>query len=764
MDIWEWTYETRQTLEEEGHHQLADGMARIASLVVDGEHEKVDAWMPELKSLAAQHPNKWIEVFFRHWYLQSKVLNRCEVKNVLHEAIDLVDLAHQPEAKDCPQSICSVQDLANCYANLDGPSYAEERLALAKETLAKIDPHWSCFICIGEEYLDALYDKGDFQGVLNAKQSFNQQILEAGLQVRHCDFAWVSATALIELNRLDEALEAVNKARNDGAGDHFEEIKSCMVARIHALRGDFDQARRHLLPFNRIARTMSLAIDYAEAIYTLAKAEQIVNDWQLNRDLLKLAENFVEHGCERDAFTIYKICFDLAINRNNRDSAEYALSKLTQQLSKIEKPMGADQIVYNAKQSLTQLPPTPAFCLTSEEDCLAQLHESPDVRLEQIIQARAQFDSSEALLFAHFDVLQNLERPKDALEQYKLWLESRPDSENVILRYGFNGGSAEFLRQLLDKQLSNDNIANIHWALSYQHQQAGEFELALKCVEQVLAIKPEAKGALDKAIHLARKTNAHEKGLTWAKLLHQLDSENKNAPWDICVLATILNDWPSLHEMANHLGMNIQSSEGEINETWEIIRLEFTSDSGEPYTLWARRTGPVTCRIISAQNATSDCKVGHIYVFDPAPLNALDQENEQGEKTDKNGYTSYLYSPITGLKVEAEHRCVEIDGVYPSADEYEAFRSKLAEQAWFFDIRSGQHYQLKEGDNEHKGIYALLYVPVAIDDLSLHQWLTENTAFEQPLIWPELAKLAKDQSAFDTMQAVISRFNIDIGN
>ena len=103
---------------------------------------------------AQKHP--WAEVYVRHWYMQSKILHRHEVQDTLSDAVDLLEFANRPETRDCPQSVCVTQDLACAYADIDGPGYARERLAVAAETLGPPPPTYygilvvvSVFVLLG---------------------------------------------------------------------------------------------------------------------------------------------------------------------------------------------------------------------------------------------------------------------------------------------------------------------------------------------------------------------------------------------------------------------------------------------------------------------------------------------------------------------------------------------------------------------------------------------------------------------------------------
>ena len=91
MDIWSWVYDKQYELEENGNQRLAEIIMEISSFTVNGEHNKVDSVVPEGLALARSLKEKWIEVFLRHWHLQSLILHRYEVGKALPEAIKLLD-------------------------------------------------------------------------------------------------------------------------------------------------------------------------------------------------------------------------------------------------------------------------------------------------------------------------------------------------------------------------------------------------------------------------------------------------------------------------------------------------------------------------------------------------------------------------------------------------------------------------------------------------------------------------------------------------
>src|SRR5690606_23689187 len=142
MDIWQWVHDIDPELRRGGHARLAELIKRLPSATVDEQHERVDALAPEALSLARAAGLPWVEEFVLHWHLQSRVLHRSHGDMALGEAVALVEYAHSEPARGCPQAVCTVQDLAACYSQVDGPGYGPERAAVARETLARIDPTW----------------------------------------------------------------------------------------------------------------------------------------------------------------------------------------------------------------------------------------------------------------------------------------------------------------------------------------------------------------------------------------------------------------------------------------------------------------------------------------------------------------------------------------------------------------------------------------------------------------------------------------------
>jgi len=83
MDIWRWVNDAEEELARSGRKRLAELIEVIPGYVVNHKHVQLDAVVPEALALAREAKNPWLEVFIRHWNLQSRILHRHEVKEFL---------------------------------------------------------------------------------------------------------------------------------------------------------------------------------------------------------------------------------------------------------------------------------------------------------------------------------------------------------------------------------------------------------------------------------------------------------------------------------------------------------------------------------------------------------------------------------------------------------------------------------------------------------------------------------------------------------
>jgi hypothetical protein len=335
MDIWEWIEKTQDDLYEHGHERLADLIELVPEYVCDNEHQLVDGLVPEAIALARAAKHEWLELFFRHWNLQSRILHRHQVKEWLPEAVALLDFASRESTQRCPQSVCVTQDLANCYANADGPAYVEERMAVASESLSKIDPRWPCFSCISSEYASALIDGGRAAESIEFLRKQSSLLRRAGVEE---DFRGTMVEALIRAGRTEDALLLNSESESGGHGDAFDESKAIDQARILARLGRFEEAAAQLPRYEDAARTHSSFFGWSEAALLLAEAGAL-HDPELDRRLRSFSDELAANGVARQAFEIAVLRARLA-QAEARDPKE-AIAAARALISGLRRPLDA---------------------------------------------------------------------------------------------------------------------------------------------------------------------------------------------------------------------------------------------------------------------------------------------------------------------------------------------------------------------------------------------------------------------------------------
>ena len=343
MDIWEWVFKIQEDLLNSGQMRLAELIDLVPRYTVDCRHEELDAALPEALGLARAAGIPWLEVFFRHWNLQSRVLQRMEVRDSLGEAVSLLEFATRDETKNCPQSKCVVQDLACCYANLDGPGYAEERLAVAGETLAGLDATWPCFLCIGGEYADALRDSDRNEESLDFINGQFRQLLEAGLYDKRYNLRGGMVASLVALGRYEEAYRFNKEARNMGGGESYMIGKAIDASRLASLLGRHAEAKKSLPGFERVKATPSRYGNWTRAVVLLVQSGQVTNDQGMHFKLMYMFERLKANGAVRSAVTQALRAAELALLRESPDVAGVLADEIEALIPELRKPLDAPE-------------------------------------------------------------------------------------------------------------------------------------------------------------------------------------------------------------------------------------------------------------------------------------------------------------------------------------------------------------------------------------------------------------------------------------
>jgi hypothetical protein len=352
VDIWAWITATEATLREAGHERLADLLDEIPTAVCDDEHARADALVPEAVALARELRLPWVELFLRHWHLQSRVLHRLEVRGAQGESVSLLDFAHREETRECPQAICVVQDFAACHGLIDGPGFATERIGVCKETLARIGPRWPCFVCISGELADALVDAGDAEGSLALVHAQRAAMQAAGVRV---DDQLVSneVLALIELDRPAEALAVVDRVLHRYSDDHTRNARKLLRAHALARLGRLAEASAALPLLEVVRETASHWQRWALVIEALVEGDAYPNDAELAGTLGSMLTQLADQGVLRGALEIGRIHAGLALARGAPETALEALAVMERLVPGLRAPASARAQLDTLQRAIT---------------------------------------------------------------------------------------------------------------------------------------------------------------------------------------------------------------------------------------------------------------------------------------------------------------------------------------------------------------------------------------------------------------------------
>lgn len=764
MDIWKWVEEGQEELEHQGHHRLAHLMRVLSSYTVDENHAQVDAIVPEALALARAIKNPWIEVFIRHWHLQSQVLHRYEVTKMLPEAVNLLEFAYRDNTRDCPQSICVVQDIANCYGLADGPGYVEERLTVAAETLAKIDASWPCFVCISAEYIDALLDGQRYEEALTFLEQQQQALLLAN-QSKKLEGSHIEI--LIKLKRYEEAYD-LNKDHYEPDDDQDDLLTQAIdEARITAYLGRYDDAKSVLPDFSKIAPTSDHYIDWADAVRVLVKARVIPNDWHLNAQFQQMSTQLADKGVIRYAFTLTLWQAELALKRGNPNTASRCYERAKTLIERLRKPLDANQLLTSlsaeiatalAKQSVAP------FSENTPEQVLETLGKDPESDLDILETARQRWPEHESLALITAKAYDAMGEPNEGKNLLTQYINKYPHSSNAVLQYGFlllNDGSHQalqhFASSMLERDLEQEVHLNCHWLLALQYQKDQEWELAKQHLSSLLAQQPTAFNSRMLLAELERKTGQLETALQHLNRLVELNEQSGDHDWDRMVVATLLEDWDTVRHSADRLGFKELPTEGPIDQEMGTCLIQFNQTDGEPATYYALRTGPVTARIVEISAPNDTQHYSDTVVFEPVQLNKPKQRDE--EEAD-NQYP--LYASLQTIQ-QGHYSSYSLDGVHPGQEQVLELKQTLESLGGKCQVQSGENYQIHLDETEEPllGLYAYIAVPEKQPLPKVADLLATVTKnYAHPLIWLDMIEKIGDEEELERQRVIEKKYGL----
>jgi tetratricopeptide (TPR) repeat protein len=253
-DIWAWTYADRKRLRDAGGGRLAilDGWDRYNSY-----HHRNDAAADQVITSAiaaakAEGELRW-ELLLRHWRLQLWL--RHDLRKVLPEAIDLLNLATDERVRDVPQRICAFHDVVDCHVQMDAVGYYEDIVANAQDVLAQLPARHTCATC-------ARLNVAMAAGAAGHTKEAEQWIARLLAQIHQPKSSWPSWSNSLGdiyegLGKWDDAereyADAARDARQSEYGDFY--VRAVLgLARVRAKRGNALEAAQTLHEARRSAK------------------------------------------------------------------------------------------------------------------------------------------------------------------------------------------------------------------------------------------------------------------------------------------------------------------------------------------------------------------------------------------------------------------------------------------------------------------------------------------------------------------------------
>lgn len=764
MNIWDWVEKLQNDLADAGQVHSAELIDRLTSEIVDMKPEQADALLPEAKALCKTLENPWLEVFVGHWEMRNRIGNKAEGEKALADAVALFEFAHRKETIDCPQSVCVTQDLAACYANIDGPGWVSERIEVCDETLARIDPSWNCFQCLSNEKADALLDAARPAEALAYLQAQQECIEAAGEEVGDSIFEMRNRT-LIVLGRHQEALEQIAAQEAAVEGMEWRNVSQPRtLLKAQALAGlERDEEVWETLP-PLAELTLGDHISWWQAAYPVLRRQPERNTWQLASQLQRALDHYAESGSFRTVIELAEFGIRLAMLRGAAWTARRYLEQARKYLNKLRQDLGASALLAALAADIDALPQQDELPVAAEkllEHLSAQAAEnvsrSPEQEVQWLLLALRQCPEDNALRDQAVSALEACGAHSEAIALLWEYIETHTTEEeslayNLLGALMNKGDEAGVLR--LAKLYESSVPLTASWCLARLASSRDDWPGAERHCAEVLEISPGSNGARRlHAYSLQQQKRFAEAADSYLKL-YESSEQDKSVLWDYMIAATAGEDWDGVRTAAQQLDMELSASAGPIEEDWGTVIIRYI-ENGEAADYFAQRTGPVSARILENSRGNWQQHVVDWVVFDAAPVHPVPEDEEE-----RANFTR-TFRHVHTLQHGGFGKGWLVDGAYPGDDQFDKLRDQLVARGWKVWIHSANDYEVHDSSSalDLPGIYFTVAAPEAVPAMEIHRALTEATQdWQHPLCWLRLAEHCAIDPA--SQLAIIERYQL----
>ncbi|EKK4082198.1 hypothetical protein [Cronobacter dublinensis] len=752
MDIWAWYEQYQRDLEEAGKPWITQHVDKLIDSVVEVQTGKTEALLPEARALKKTSGNPWIEVMVGHWEMRHRIGNLGEGEKALGDVVALFERAHQADAAECPQSICVTQDLSACYSNVDGPGWADERIAVCQETLSKITPLRSCFLCLSEEQFFAMIDKGEVEQAL----AFIHQQMEKRRAAGEEDVNGLKeneAQALMLLGRYDEALAIIDKLHEDEMENSSEQTRQVMMmmkAEVLALMGREEDAREWLLPWDRL--TAYNRMRWVRVVEQLARLNPAYNNWQTGSALQLILEQRLEAQAWREAIIVAKTHIAMALARGTTWIARRALSQAKACAARLRNPHDEDDALNAFEQQIAAMEtqvelPVPAESLMAwleERGEQEGVTRDPEQEAQWLMLASAQRPDDENLLMLAAAALEACQANGEATDLLLDWQKRHPQEEASplfhLLSALINARRYDEIVALADTY--NDALPHVALWFKAQVAQAQEDWESLETLSQALRATPQGQhkiAPLMLAGQAAIRQKAHDRATAYFKdavaMMDAREEDASNILWDLLTAASASEDWTTVREAGARLGMQFSTDEGPVEEEWGTVRLRFFENHDEHF-YFAQRTGPVTARVFQPSWRKAPQHMNESVVFDANLLNTPPEDEQE------RANFIPLHNVVKTLTPGDYAPSWFIDGVDPGEETFNAFVNGVRQRGGAVWVHCESDYQVTDSESGETlpGIYFMLAMPQSVSPLEVDAMLRELTqGWKHPIHWLDVA-------------------------